>query len=95
MLSNSADGARREESRRYGFPDLVDVLLYSHEIGIAKPDPRAYQLTCERLAVEPTGAVFVDDVPANVEAARQIGMHAVLHTDARQTIMAVEALLRS
>ena len=39
IVSNSADGARREESRRYGFPDLVDDNVYSNEVGLAEPDP--------------------------------------------------------
>jgi FMN phosphatase YigB (HAD superfamily) len=39
ILSNSADGARREEQARHGIEDLVDVVIYSHEAGLAKPDP--------------------------------------------------------
>jgi len=41
ILSNSADGARREEQRRYGFEELVDVVVYSHEEGVAKPARRS------------------------------------------------------
>ena len=39
ILSNSFVGAREREHAAYGFGDLVDVLVYSHEIGVAKPDP--------------------------------------------------------
>ncbi len=39
ILSNSGAGARREEERRYGFAADFDPILYSHEIGLAKPDP--------------------------------------------------------
>lgn len=39
ILSNSADGARREEQRRYDFAGLVDTIVYSHEVGVAKPHP--------------------------------------------------------
>ena len=69
ILSNSAVGAPREEQARHALADLVDVLLYSDEIGLAKPDPRAYQALCAALGVAPDELVFVDDLPANVEAA--------------------------
>ena len=49
IVSNSADGARREETRRYVFPDLFDDKVYSHEVGLAKPDAAIYALACERL----------------------------------------------
>jgi HAD superfamily hydrolase (TIGR01509 family) len=63
IVSNSADGARREETRRYAFPDLVDDIVYSHEVGLAKPDAAIYALACERLGVRASEAALVDDVP--------------------------------
>jgi epoxide hydrolase-like predicted phosphatase len=95
ILSNSADGARREEQARYGFEELFDVIVYSHELGIAKPDPRAYRAVCDRLSVRPEEAVFVDDHEDAVEGARAVGMHAILHTDTPASIAAVDALLAS
>lgn len=93
ILSNSADGARREEQRRYGFEQLVDVLVYSHEVGVAKPDPAIYDLTVQRLGVPASAVVLVDDVPANVEAAVACGWSAVLHVDTPSTISQVQQLL--
>ncbi|MGZ4472865.1 MAG: HAD family hydrolase [Nocardioidaceae bacterium] len=93
ILSNSADGARREEQARYGFEQLVDLVLYSHEVGVAKPDPAVYALTCERLGVRPEEVLLLDDVPANVEAARELGWHALLHTDTARSVREITALL--
>lgn len=93
LLSNSADGARREEQARYGLPDLVDVTVYSHEVGLAKPDPAVFLLTCARLGVAPAEAVLVDDQPANVAAAQEVGMAVVLHRSTATTIAAVDQLL--
>ena len=93
ILSNSGDGARREEARRYGFPELVDDIVYSHEVGLAKPDPAIYHLACERLGVEPARTVFVDDVPVNVKSASRLGLHAVLHRATASTIAAVDSLI--
>jgi len=86
ILSNSADGARREEQRRYDFESLVDVLVYSHEVGLAKPAPAVFRLTDELLGVEPHEVVFIDDQAGHVEAARTHGWHAVRHTETQQTI---------
>lgn len=95
ILSNSGDGARREEQRRYGFPDLVDAIVYSHEVGLAKPDRAIFHLTCARLAVEPEQVVFVDDLPVNVESAARLGMQALLHVDTARTIASLDALVHS
>lgn len=93
LLSNSADGARREESRRYGLDMLTDDLVYSHEVHLAKPDPAMYRLACDRLAVAPGETVFVDDLPENVAAAGDLGMHAFRHDgDTAATVARVRAL---
>lgn len=93
IISNSFVGARQREQAAYGLADLVDVLIYSHEVGLAKPDPRVYRLACERLGVPPEQVVFVDDVPECVDGARAVGMRAVLFRGTRQAIAGVETLL--
>ena len=95
ILSNSADGARREEQRRYDFEGLVDEIVYSHEVGIAKPDPAVFRLTGQLVGVAPGEVVFIDDDAGHVEAARAHGWHAVLHTESQQTIADVTQLLLS
>jgi putative hydrolase of the HAD superfamily len=67
--------------------------VYSDEVGLAKPDPAIYRLTCERLGCAPEEALFVDDTQVCVEGARAVGMIAVLCVDATQTIDEVSALL--
>jgi putative hydrolase of the HAD superfamily len=93
ILSNSFIGARERERAAYGFEDLVDTLVYSHEVGRAKPDPEVYEIAAKRLGVEPAEIVFIDDRPRCVDGARAYGFHAVLFTDNARTIPAVQALL--
>lgn len=93
LLSNSFVGAREREQEAYGYAELVDDIVYSHEVGMSKPDPAIYELACVRLGVRPDETVFVDDVPANVEAAREAGMAAILHRDNEETIAALGAAL--
>ena len=93
ILSNSSDGARREDSRRFGIPEAADVVVYSHEVGVAKPDPAVYELTAQRLGVAPHEIAFLDDSPIAVDGARAAGWQAVLHTDTASSIAALETLL--
>jgi len=58
--------------------ELFQHLLDSSELGIRKPDPRIFQLALERLGVGPEEALFLDDFPANLEAAERLGIRTVL-----------------
>ena len=92
ILSNSGPGAREAE-RVWGFEDVTDDIVYSHEVGLRKPDPAIYALAAERLGVAPYEVLFLDDVSANVEAARQAGWHAVLHVGTAASIRELEAII--
>jgi putative hydrolase of the HAD superfamily len=95
ILSNSFVGAREREQAAYGFEDLVDVIVYSHECGLSKPDPRTYALVCSQLEVEPAQTVFLDDHEPNIDGARRAGLHAVLYSSNAQAISDIEELLGS
>lgn len=66
--------------------------MYSHEVGLAKPDPAIFLLTCDRLGVEPAETVLVDDVSTNVKSAAAVGLLAVLRQRTSDTIAAVDRL---
>ncbi|MGB9182900.1 MAG: HAD family phosphatase [Solirubrobacteraceae bacterium] len=93
ILSNSFVGAREREQRAYGFADMCDLIVYSHEEGTKKPDPAIYQAVCDRLHVSPQEVVFVDDFEAGVQGARRIGMKAIRFTDTEQAIAELDRLL--
>jgi epoxide hydrolase-like predicted phosphatase len=93
ILSNSFVGARERERERYGFEDMCDALVYSHEEGMLKPDPRFYLLACERLKAPPACCVLLDDLQANVDGARAVGMRAVTFIDNSQAMRELNALL--
>jgi len=73
--------------------DAFDSIVISAEVGMLKPDPRVYQLALKELNAGPKEAVFVDDTPANVQAAAELGMCGVLFTSAEQTRREVEKAL--
>lgn len=92
ILSNSGPGARQAE-RLWGFEEMTDDIVYSHEVGLGKPDPAVYALTAARLEVGPEQIVFLDDVEVNVDAARAVGWHAVLHEDTARSIAELERII--
>lgn len=93
ILSNSFVGAREREQAAYGFEDLVDEIVYSHEAGTSKPDPAIYALTCARLNARPEEIVFLDDTHMCVAGAREAGIHAVHYRGNAQAIEEIEELL--
>ncbi|MFK4599912.1 HAD family hydrolase [Streptomyces pristinaespiralis] len=86
ILSNSFVGARERETSLYHFDELVEQIVYSHETGIGKPDPRAFEAACAGLGVRPEDCLFIDDVAVNIEAARAVGMKGHLFQDNVRTI---------
>ncbi|MDT0453150.1 HAD-IA family hydrolase [Streptomyces hesseae] len=93
ILSNSFVGAREREVALYQFDELVEQVVYSHEIGIEKPDLRAFEAACAGLEVLPESCLFIDDVAANIEAARAAGMQAHLFEDNDRAIKRIVAHL--
>jgi epoxide hydrolase-like predicted phosphatase len=93
ILSNSFVGAREREQEAYGFEDLVDEIVYSHEAGMSKPDPRIYALACTRLDVRPQETVFLDDSDVCVAGAREAGLHGIRYLDNAQAIAEISELL--
>jgi glucose-1-phosphatase len=61
---------------REHFPVIeeFDDLILSHEVGLLKPDRAIYELTLRRSGLEAGRTVFIDDLEANVEGARRVGM---------------------
>jgi epoxide hydrolase-like predicted phosphatase len=73
--------------------DLFDLVVDSCDVGLRKPDPAIFRLTCERLGVVPQAAVFLDDTRRHVETARSIGLHAILVRDPWAALAELDAIL--
>jgi epoxide hydrolase-like predicted phosphatase len=93
IISNSFVGAREKEREKYQMEDLAELIIYSHEVGMRKPDAHIYALTCSKLGVSPSEMVFVDDRSDNVETARGAGMQAILFSESAQAIAEIDNVL--
>jgi putative hydrolase of the HAD superfamily len=73
--------------------EIFDVVVDSAFVGSRKPEPRIYEITLERLGASPETAVFIDDIEANCEGARQVGIHPIRFRSTDQAIEDIEAAL--
>ncbi len=77
----------------WGILEIFDVVVGSGDVGILKPDPQIYQIALERLAAEPSEAVFIDDFIENVQGARRLGIHAIHFQNRDQALNELRSLL--
>lgn len=79
MLSNIGKDSLQRRFAEGELQQYFDVVVASGDIGYAKPEPAAYQITADRLDVRCDECVFVDDREVFVEAARGVGMQAFVY----------------
>ncbi len=94
LLSNIASNWIRDSFLTAEEQALFDDMVFSHDVGTTKPDPRIFELTCERLGVEPNEAIMIDDVESYCRSAEQVGLKAVVYEDFEQCRQQLEQLLR-
>lgn len=83
-LSNISPSMFAHIRARHAFFDLFSGIVISGAINKVKPEPGIYEHLAERYSLAFVESVFVDDLPANVEAARRLGLAAVLFENAEQ-----------
>jgi putative hydrolase of the HAD superfamily len=73
--------------------DLFDAVIESSKLGVRKPDPRFYELSCAQLGIEPAEAVFLDDLGVNLKPARAMGMTTIKVIDPADAIAELETVV--
>ena len=76
----------------YDLTGLFDEIVVSGDVGLRKPEPAIYALAAEKAGAAPQRCVMIDDFEHNVAGAQAIGMHAIHHRTADETIPQLEAL---
>jgi epoxide hydrolase-like predicted phosphatase len=76
LTNNWVSGAREDEGTS-SLRERFDAFFESARLGLQKPDPRIYQHACADLGIQPSEAVFLDDIGRNLKAARALGMTTV------------------
>jgi len=84
ILSNMGDNVLENIEREFDWIHRFDVLIWSYQLGIAKPDPAIYHAVLSKLGTAPAETLFIDDKQVNIEAAQALGMKAILFSDVDQ-----------
>jgi putative hydrolase of the HAD superfamily len=92
VVSNATPGTH-EQVKAYINNETFDVIVFSDQEGVSKPDPEIYRRALSRLGVAAEETIYVDDHLPNVEAARSLGIHAIYHTGSVEVQEAVKHLL--
>lgn len=72
---------------------LFDQVIESSKAGVRKPDPRIYQMMCERLEVAPKDCIYLDDLGVNCKPAAALGMTAIKVASEDQALAELAALV--
>lgn len=84
FLSNMPEPYARTLEQKHAFLNHFDGGIFSGDVRCSKPDPAIYCLLQSRYGLLPGSTVFIDDMQANVDAARALGWKGILFTSAEQ-----------
>ena len=92
ILSNTEKPARPIMNRQTY--RIFDPIVLSCEVGSAKPQGRIFEALIETMGLNPDEILLIDDVAANIAAAKDIGLQGILFTDAESLRSDLADLLR-
>jgi putative hydrolase of the HAD superfamily len=84
ILSNLGDNVLASVEREFAWIHNFDVLVWSYQLRIAKPDPAIYRHVLNRLGTLPEETLFLDDKMVNVHAAQAVGIQALQYSTVEQ-----------
>lgn len=92
LLSNTDPVHVAYMNATYDFLRFFPVRIYSCFVGASKPDPLIYREALRATKVRAEEAVFIDDIPAYVEAAQRLGMAGIHFQSPKQLEIDLRAL---
>ena len=92
-LSNMSESIFAYLRSRYSLFELFDGIVVSAAVKLLKPEPKIYEHLRERYALDFAQSVYLDDMPANVEAARRLGLPAIRFETTEQARRELSAYL--
>jgi putative hydrolase of the HAD superfamily len=93
LLSNASSEYLLPTLKKAHIEHLFDHIVVSSDVGVSKPHPEIYKRLLGELGAEPYEAIFIDDMPSNVQGADNVGMHGVQFESNTQAIKQVERLI--
>lgn len=93
MLSNVGHGWVEDFFSTQELSELFDDVVLSSDVGLAKPAPRIFDITAERLGFAPVECVMFDDKLSNIDGANTAGMNGILYNSLEQAKLDLAKLL--
>ena len=93
LLSNISEDAVAYLNKTQSFMQLIDGSVYSYQEKINKPDAAIYERLLNRYHLNPEEVLYFDDLSANIEQARKLGMQGIVFTGI-ESIETAESILK-
>ena len=94
--TGAGPGMAKSESKAEAIADIMslfEIVIESSKVGMRKPDPRIYELACKEMGIDPSEAIYLDDLGINLKPARALGMSTIKVLSAGQAIDELEQQL--
>lgn len=92
-IISDAESSARKMVETWVNDELFDVIVFSSEVGVCKPDSYIFQYTLEKLGIEANETIFLDDREKNVIGAKALGIHAIHYENSNQAIESLKMVL--
>ena len=73
--------------------ELFDFVIESSKVNLRKPDPAFYKMACEKARIEPSEAVFLDDLGINLKPAKILGMETIKVINSTDALQELQKLI--
>ena len=93
-IQNSKDEKVNHLNQASQVMKIFDHIIESSRVGLRKPDPKIYYMSCDALGVRPEECIYLDDLGINLKPARKIGMTTIKVIDPNDAIDEVKKYLQ-
>ncbi len=84
IISNSSPQGYKKLQEKEILDYPWDIVVFSHLVGVRKPDKRIYHIALKQAQVKPEEALLIDDLPINIISAMEIGMEGIVYINPSQ-----------
>ena len=95
FLSDNVRERVNKVNDRYNFLEWFESGVFSHEVGVRKPNPEIYKIVLDKIGIDPSEAVFIDDKSEMLIPANELGITTYLFTSPdklRENLVAAKML---
>jgi len=80
-LSDNVKERVEKLNKEHDFISWFEDGVFSHEVGVRKPNPKIYRIALQKAGVRANEAIFIDDIPQFLQPAAKMGMKTILFTN--------------